>query len=49
MSKVKARVTSLADDYVAKPGVPFGGFLGVEPLITPPKNRRERTRLIEMT
>jgi hypothetical protein len=46
MTKAKVRVIS--DDYEAKPSVPYGDFAGVKPLITPPKIRRERTRLIEL-
>jgi hypothetical protein len=44
----KARTRVISDDYVAKPSVPYGDLVGVRPLITPPKIRRERTRLIEL-
>jgi hypothetical protein len=46
MTKARTRVTS--DDHEATPSVPYDGFVGVNPLITPPKIRRERTRLIEL-
>ena len=44
----KAKVKVISDDYEANPSVPYGDFAGVKPLITPPKIRRERTRLIEL-
>ena len=44
----KARTRVISDDYEAKPSVPYGDFVGVRPLVTPPKIRRERTRLIEL-
>jgi hypothetical protein len=44
----KARTRVISDYYAAKPSVPYGDFVGVRPLVTPPKIRRERTRLIEL-
>ena len=44
----KARTRAVSDNYVAKPSVPRGKFVGVRPLITPPKICRERTQLIEL-
>jgi hypothetical protein len=47
VTKAKTRATS--DDYAVEFGsLERDDFVGIKPLVTPPKIRRERTRLIEI-